>query len=55
MGNGFWRRFGEKKFEGSGRTVDCIWGKRNGEFGSLRICCGGGDMVGDSGGEGHGF
>lgn len=55
MGNGFWSRSGEKKVEGSGRTVDCVWGKRNGEFGSLRIGSGGGDMVRDSGGEGQGL
>jgi hypothetical protein len=43
------RSAGEKKMEGSGRTVDWIRGKRNGPKGWI---CGGGDsdMIGISGG-----
>lgn len=35
MGNGEDRREGETKRDGSGRTVDCALGKRNGKAGRL--------------------
>lgn len=51
VGKGVDKRWGEKKVEGSGRTVDWVWGKRKGWFGRL-WWCEDGDMVGlgDSGG-----
>jgi len=35
VGRGVDSRFGEKKLEGSGRTVDCICGNRKGVFSLL--------------------
>jgi hypothetical protein len=53
VGSGVERSAGEKKREGSGRTVDWIRGKRNGWRCSVR-CGGGSDMIGVSGGGGDG-
>ena len=46
VGRGVERRVGEKKREGSGRTVDWVLGKRNGLVNGLRDSgVGGGAMV----------
>jgi hypothetical protein len=47
VGSGVESSAGEKKREGSGRTVDWIWGKRNGRRRSVRGG-GGSDMTGVS-------
>lgn len=54
MGSGFNKRFGEKKAEGSGRTVDSALGKRNGVFDGLLWSGFGGDMFGLSRDRGDG-
>lgn len=57
VGRGDERRFGEKKRDGSGRTVASAWGKRYGAEDADRGGVGGGDMVASSGGGsgGEGF
>lgn len=60
VGRGDDKRLGAKKSEGSGSTVDCVLGKRNGKVGSFFECRGSivgggsGSSFGESGGEGEG-